>query len=380
MDQKNAKALIDKYLVGECTPEEQAQVETWYNQLAARQKDLPELPDYDVRNAQITAGLPPDPDAQPKVIRLWPRVAAAASILVFLGLGFYFYQQNKHQPQPAALMAKNDIKPGSNKAVLTLANGQRIILTGAKNGQLAAQGNTAINKTADGQVAYDAQFGKDNATPKLAYNTITTPRGGQYQVMLPDGSHVWLNAASSITFPTAFKGKDRAVAITGEVYFEVAHNKAMPFRVRSNGLTVEVLGTHFNINAYNDEPSMKTTLLEGSVRVTKGSRMAVIKPGEQATIADAGNIMVKNVDTEEVVAWKNGLFQFKNTDLPIVMRQLSRWYDVQVEYEGKMPQTVFNGKLHRNVNASQVLDILKYFNVNFRIEGSGSQKKIIVTP
>ncbi|MEO6524960.1 MAG: FecR domain-containing protein [Mucilaginibacter sp.] len=378
MDQKIAKALIDKYLAGECTSEEQAQVEIWYNQLAARQKDLLELPDYEVRNAQIMAGLPPDPDVQPKVIRLWPRIAAAASILLFLGLGFYFYQQNKHQP--SALMAKNDIKPGSNKAVLTLANGQRIILTGAKNGHLAAQGNTAINKTADGQIAYDAKAGKDNAAPKLAYNTITTPRGGQYQVVLPDGSHVWLNAASSITFPTAFKGKDREVAITGEAYFEVAHNKAKPFRVSSNGQTVEVLGTHFNINAYNDEPVMKTTLLEGSVRITKGSREALLKPGEQATIADAGNISVKAVDTEDVVAWKDGLFQFKNTDLPIVMRQLSRWYDVQVEYEGKMPQTVFNGKLHRNVNASQVLDILKYFNVNFRIEGSGNQKKIIVTP
>jgi len=379
MDRKIAKSLIDKYLAGQCTPEEQAQVETWYNQLAAQQKDKPELPNFEARNAQIKAGLPPDPAAQPKVVRLWQRIAAAASILLCLGLGLYYYNQKSH-PQPSALVAHNDIKPGSNKAVLTLANGQRIILTGAINGHLAVQGNTAITKKADGEVIYDAQAGTNKSYAELVYNTISTPRGGQYQVVLPDGSHVWLNAASSIRFPTAFTGKDREVAITGEAYFEVAHNKTKPFRVSSNGQTVEVLGTHFNINSYDDEPAIKTTLLQGSVRVTKDSRTALLKPGEQAVISDAGKIGVKNVDTEEVVAWKDGLFQFKDADLPVVMRQLSRWYDVQVDYEGKLPQTVFSGKLHRNVNASQVLDILRYFNVNFRIEGTGANKKIIVTP
>ncbi len=296
-----------------------------------------------------------------------------------LGLGINYYN-GKSQPKPEAKIAHNDIAPGSNKAVLTLANGRQIILNNARNGSLAAQGNTDFIKKGEGRLVYNAKANTDKATAELAYNTISTPRGGQYQVVLPDGSHVWLNAASSIRFPAAFTGKDREVAITGEAYFEVAHNKVKPFRVSVNGQTVEVLGTHFNINAYTDEPSMKTTLLEGRVRITKDNRVAMLKPGEQATIAGAGNFKIETVNTEEAVAWKDGLFQFKDATLLIVMRQLSRWYDVRVEYEGNMPKTVFSGKLHRNVNASQVLEILKYFNVNFRIEGTGVQKKIIVTP
>lgn len=375
MDKKVAKALIDKYLSGQCTPAEEAQVETWYNQLAGQQKDKPELPDYEARNAQIKAGLPPEPAAQPKVVRLWPHIAAAASILICLGVGIYYYNQTG-QPKPVVQMAHNVIAPGGNKAVLTLANGHRIILADVRDGQLAAQGNTVIIKKADGEVIYNYRTSRASASAELTYNTISTPRGGQYQVILPDGSHAWLNAASSIRFPTAFTGEDREVAITGEAYFEVAHDKAKPFRVNSAGQTVEVLGTHFNINAYDDEPTMNTTLLEGSVKITHGTELVLLKPGQQASTAyGTNNIRTKNTDAANAVAWKNGLFSFKQADIKTIMRQISRWYDLDIEYRGMVPDKKLSGEIYRSASGDEALQILKYAHIPFRVDG----KKIIIS-
>jgi transmembrane sensor len=262
-----------------------------------------------------------------------------------------------------------------------LANGSQVILNGAKNGAIAKQGNTTINKTEDGTVVYNkTSSNKGSSSAGLEYNELSTPRGGQYHLTLSDGTNVWLNAASSIKYPTAFKGNIRQVEITGEAYFEVVHNSSKPFRVMANGQIVQVLGTHFNINAYRDEPSIKTTLIQGAVKVSKGTISAILKPGQQSALTDAGNsstIRVSDhVNTDQVLAWTNGRFSFNNADIKTGMREIGRWYDVDIVYEGNVPNIVFIGEIYRNVNLSKVLEILRYSKVNFRIEG----KKIIVTP
>ncbi len=305
------------------------------------------------------------------------RVAAAAILVVCLGVSFFLFN-NKNESSIASTESneskKTELVPGRNTAVLTLADGSTIVLDDAKNGELANQGNTKIVKLNDGQLAYNAA--KETAGEVL-YNTMTTPRGGQYKLVLPDGSGVWLNAASSIRYPTAFHGRERKVEITGEVYFEVAKNAAKPFKVLVNEMEVEVLGTHFNINSYSDEANIQTTLLEGSVSISKGNNKKLLKPGQQAQLNNSGNIKIVNdVNIDAVMAWKNGYFSFENTDMTSVMRQISRWYDVDIVYEGKIPDRKFGGEILRSSNASQVLKILEESKVHFRIEG----KIIIVLP
>jgi transmembrane sensor len=313
-----------------------------------------------------------------KIKRLWPRIAAAASILVFLSVGgYFFFQKRAIPPNQVAQTKLQDLKPGRNQATLTLANGQKIILTKGLRGKLAQQGNTLVQINGSNAVAYTA--GKAETSTTVTYNTLTTKNGEQspYPLVLADGSKVWLNAASSITFPTAFNGNSREVKVTGEAYFEVAHNAAMPFRVSSNGQTVEVLGTHFDIKAYNDEAGISTTLLEGKVKVSKNNKVAILAPGQQAFIGYSGdNILVKDADTETAMAWRNGLFKYKLADIKAVMRDFARWYDVDIQYEGKIPAKTFTGELYRDINASEALQVLALTNVHFRIQG----KKIVVTP
>ncbi|SDE40244.1 FecR family protein [Mucilaginibacter pineti] len=307
---------------------------------------------------------------QPHSIRkvIWPRIVAAASIILCLSIGGYFLLR-KPSAQQTVRVSKNDIAPGGNKAILTLAGGQKIVLTGAKNGLLANQGNTRINKTADGQLVYDASKSESGTT---IYNTMTTPRGGQYHLTLADGTNVWLNAASSIKYPTAFNGDERLVEITGEAYFEVAHNAAKPFKVSSGGQTVEVLGTHFNINAYADEPAIRTTLLEGSVKLTINKQKAILKPGQQAFISGGNNdlIKIKAVDVNEVMAWKNGYFIFNDENIESIMRKISRWYDIDVTYQGDMTGKEFVGSVSRFKNASEVLRKLEATGIiHFKMDG-----------
>jgi transmembrane sensor len=307
---------------------------------------------------------------------VWPRIAVAASIILCLSAAVFFilHKAPIHQQIVRNEPLKNDLAPGGNKAILTLSTGKQIVLTGAHNGKLAQQGDAAVTKTADGQIVY--RKGDESATAEVSYNTTSTPRGGQFQVVLTDGTKVWLNAASSITYPTAFTGTDREVEITGEVYFEVAHNAAKPFRVKSNGQTVEVLGTHFNINAYEDEPVVTTTLFEGAVKVNKGTASALLKPGQQSSVTENNHAIriTDNVDLDQALAWKNGKFYFTNTDIGEVMRQVARWYDVDIEYKGKVPNMRLSGSCYRNLTASKALVILEYTGINFKIEG----RKIIV--
>jgi ferric-dicitrate binding protein FerR (iron transport regulator) len=268
---------------------------------------------------------------------------------------------------------KNDVAPGSNGAVLTLADGSVIVLDSAGEGKLAKQGNTSILKSG-GSVQYIAQAGTGGGS--LAYNTIATPRSRQFQLVLEDGTKVWLNAESSIRFPAAFDKKERRVDITGEAYFEVAKNANRPFTVSVNGMQVQVLGTHFNINSYNDEPAIHTTLLEGSVKVIKDKEARMLVPGQQAQLENNGGFnIVKNVNTSEIVAWKNELFSFHDTDLKNLMRQVSRWYDVEIVMPQNIAAVTFNGKISRKSNLSDVLKMLELTDeVSFSIEG----KKVIV--
>ncbi len=303
---------------------------------------------------------------------VWRKIGIAAVILLFAytGAHFYFYQpQKQFKKVVQKLPLHNDVLPGGNKAVLTLANGKKIILDNANTGVLAKQGSTDIDKTKDGQIIYKA-FNHGQNDQNITLNTVSTPRGGQYQVVLSDGSKVWLNAASSLRFPAVFKGKTREVEITGEAYFEVAKNAAMPFFVKTGRFVVEVLGTHFNIMAYNNESFIKTTLLEGAVKVRSGNSIHFLKPGQQALLNAQGQTkIIEDVDVDDETAWKNGLFQFKDAGIETVMRQAERWYNVTISYEGKIPVKQFTGRISRDVKVSELLNMLKYFGVNFRIDG-----------
>ncbi len=306
--------------------------------------------------------------------------AAASVVIIAAGIMlFYFLSQTSADKEPVATankshQYKNDVAPGMTGAILKLDDGSSIVLDNATDGKLATQGNMQVVKNG-GSLNY-IQDGVQNDQP-ISYNTIETPRGRQYQLLLEDGTKVWLNAASSIRFPVAFKGSERRVEITGEAYFEVAKNIEKPFRVAANGITVEVLGTHFNINSYADEATVNTTLLEGSVKVSKRDNQKILTPGQQAQINGRGDVKTeRNVNISEVMAWKDNQFSFENTDIKKLMRQLSRWYDVEVVFKNETAEPVtFIGDISRTVNLSTVLKMLEQTGeVRFEIEG----KKIIV--
>jgi len=310
-------------------------------------------------------------------ISYWRKIAAAAAILITLSLAtFYYFSKQKNTSDLV-----QDIAPGGSKAILTLANGKKIVLTDAKNGQLAELGNVVVTKLANGKIVYSVKPGKaGDASP----NTIETPKGGQYQVVLPDGSTVLLNAASVLSYPASFAGlKERRVLLKGEAYFEVAKvpmkgkevMQRMPFIVVTDNQEIRVLGTHFNVNSYSDEPQAKTTLIEGSVLVATAGDKKNLLPGQQA-IAGPKGLSVAEANIDEVLAWKNGYFMFESEDIESVMRKIARWYDVDVVYEGDKPKDRFGGTVSRFSNVSQVLRKLELTNkIHFRIE----ERRIIVT-
>ncbi|MBB5440933.1 ferric-dicitrate binding protein FerR (iron transport regulator) [Pedobacter sp. AK017] len=374
MNRKEAQELFDRYTANLCTPEERAIVERWY----AKESDLQQLPEVkDVSGAKNEiwdgvlkqAGLAEPARKSP--LRIW--ISSAAAVFILMAAGFYFYI-SKFSPAPLGKQQTiTDVMPGGDRAVLTLADGSTIILDQAKKGILASEGNTSVSKTGNGQLKYDVLKNGPGTKTAVTYNTVSTPKGGQYHVILPDGTGVWLNAVSSIKFPTSFANKERNVEITGEAYFEVKANAASPFIVKAGETNVRVLGTHFNVMAYADEVSVNTTLLEGRVKVFAGKNVSTIMPGQQAVTAK-GMIHVANVDVEEAIAWKNGYFYFKDADVKTVMRQISRWYDVDVEYKGTDSETAFSGKMHRNVNISKVLEMLSYFKIDYKIIDSRFHK------
>lgn len=320
--------------------------------------------------------------------RSWTSWAAAAIILIAASIGIYRYNQSSNTTVTAtesgAQQPANDIAPGQDGAILVLSDGRQVLLDSLGNGVVAQEGETTV-RIQNGQLVYDAAA----RSTEVLYNTMTTPKGRQYRLVLPDGSQVWLNAASSITYPTTFSasgGKERRVAITGEAYFEVnpqrstVNGERIPFIVTKGDLEVQVLGTHFNVNAYDDEQDIKVTLLEGKVKVTHSANRQpstlILLPGQQAIATTDPGLRTTRPDLDAVMAWKNGKFQFNRTPLTEVLRQLSRWYDVEIEYQGEVPKVFFAGKIGRDLNLSQVLILLNKMEVNFKIEG----KKLIVMP
>ena len=306
----------------------------------------------------------------------WFRYAAA--IIILLGTGLYFFTTNKQLNSEKSTIARStgaDIEPGKEGAVLTLIDGSKMLLDSLGNGVVTTQNGTKV-LLQNGQLIYKAG---NSSKAAIGYNTMATPKGRQFQLVLPDGSKVWLNAASSIRYPTVFTGNERKVEVTGEAYFEVVKIAASPFRVKVNDETeVEVLGTHFNVNSYKNEESINTTLLEGSVSVKNSSGKLVLQPGQQARVA--GNEKIKlfaEVDVEKVMAWKNGVFNFEDATLEEVMRQLERWYDIDVVYEKNIPRLEFYGKMGRDLNLAAVLRGLEKSNVHFRMEEG---RKLVVLP
>ncbi|WP_298737747.1 FecR family protein [uncultured Chitinophaga sp.] len=382
--------LLQRYLDGQCSPEEVAELYAWLRTseahrplLAAMQQEFEQVMQ---QPQQVPAALSDRVEARlmqdisrKKVRPLFSRyrVAAAAVILLAMAGGFWWLasvsrtaQQSLPAKEIAAVHKDNDVAPGTSKAMLTLADGSTVTLDSAGN-QVIQQGKTLVQQS-NGQLQYAAK-GKGEA---IGYNTLTVPRGGQFNIVLPDGSHVWLNAASTLRFPTAFTGKQRVVELQGQGYFEIKKDVARPFIVKVNTTEVQVLGTRFDIMAYDDEKSLNTTLLEGAVRMKQGLIQQQLAPGQQAVLDyNSGRMSVRAVDVDEVVAWKTGFFEFDNAAISVIMRQLSRWYDVEVSYLNNNSNRLFGGRISRNLPLSEILHMLEANGAKFNLEG----RRLMVT-
>jgi ferric-dicitrate binding protein FerR (iron transport regulator) len=411
--------LIYRYIRDELTAEEQVRLQQWVNGSATNRQFFTEVTqpgklfsesmmreELDERiqldqawQKLLAKGLPANTittapyGRKAKVFRIrFILYAVAASVALFILAGVYLYNRPVH---PAVVQTttrpQHDVAPNTNQPMLTLADGRVVPLNSNSSGTLATQGNVTIARNANGDIIY-SQANANNPQGREAFNSISVPKGGNVvSLVLADGTKVWLNAASSIRYPTAFSGEERKVEMTGEAYFEVAHvalqKKAMPFVVQKGTMQVTVLGTHFNVNSYDDEDNLKVTLLEGKVKVDQsapgkrggaGNQSAILKPGEQAVVtADARLTVHDNVDMESVMAWKNGLFVFDNSSTEAIMRQVQRWYNVNVVYQGDVKHWTFNGQISRYSNVSKVLDLMEATGtVHFKIE----DRTIYVTP
>ena len=366
MHPKNLQELLKKYREGTCTEEEKALLESWY--ITYNAHDPNEIPQH-VRDEHLNEVWKSLPIHENKVRRMaWLKIAAAAVLLTAFATTLYLYiKKPVTAPANKQQVANNQIIPGSNKAILTLNDGRKISLTDAANGHIAEEAGITVTKKADGQLLYTVS---DNGSGGAnTFNTVETPRGGQYQVVLPDGTIVWLNAATSLRFPTKFSSVERTVYLDGEAYFEVAHNKSCPFRVALNGQQVEVLGTHFNVMAYKEESTIRTTLLQGSVKLTAPVGSILLEPGQQGYITKSNAFTRENVDVTIATAWKDGLFKFNGVGLHTLMRQISRWYDIEIEYEPGLKDDVVFGTISRTSDLSKLLHILELGGVHFRLNG-----------
>jgi transmembrane sensor len=402
--------LFNKYTANTCSPEEQAELWALLQELSGQQDllfhEMQALWNKERSGVQASDSVDwtfirqrmqvemhvaqqgniaiENPRIRSRRVYTMRRWLVAAAVLLLLAAGAFYWMNLDSGKISPVVKTPIDIAPGKDGAVLTLADGTRLVLDSMNSGVVATQNGTQV-LLQNGQVVYHT--GKTTGAPQ--YNTMSTPRGRQFQLLLPDGTKIWLNAASSITYPTFFEGTERRVQVTGEVYFEVAKDPRLPFRVEVNKqATIEVLGTHFNVNAYSNETAMKTTLLEGSVLVRSavdGRQSAVLKPAQQAELTHglpAGRqgaqlTIHENADIDKVMAWKNGLFNFDKVPITEVMKQIERWYDITVVYETGVPDIEFFGELSRNISLTDLVDALKDVGVRFRIEEG---RKLVVLP
>ncbi len=372
MTSEEYRLLFEKYLDGRASPEEVDIIMSYQDQFEYSEfssEDHMRFKDIQSRILmRLNSSIKVESVSKIRNIRWWAYAAAVALLAIT------FYQNYKAKPLQNGLAQKiafkNDIAPGSATAILTLSNGRTIVLNQTKNETVINQNNSIITKTINGLIQYETLAGFDSNN-SIEYNTVSTAKGGQYIVVLPDGTKVWLNAASSLKFPTAFIGSERKVELTGEGYFEVAKDKSKPFKVEFNKQEVTVLGTHFDIMAYNDEEQTATTLLEGSVKISKGNVLKVLHPGEQAISLNTQNTMsIQQGKIDEVMAWKNGYFLFKDANIQLIMRQIARWYNVDVTYVGNLQDKVYGGRVSKSKNISEILNNLELTGtIHFKIEG-----------
>lgn len=377
MQNQDAKEIIERFKAGAATPQDTVLLEDWLlNYNADESSSLTDL-DLEKSQGRVLAMLEKRIVVK-KSIRLWSPIGVAAAVIITVLLaGLFFYSPNDKVSSSQSLVRDTEINPAGSGATLTLSNGKKIKLSASGIGQMATESGVKITKTSDEQIIYTT--GDKDADPTMV-NTLATARGETYRVVLPDGSAVWLNAESSITYPISFRGaKARTIKLVGEGYFEIKKDKAHPFIVKSGGQQVEVLGTHFNIRAY-DHLNIKTTLLEGSVRLSTYVRndlvaQSMLKPGEQAVVK-GNSISIAAADIGQAVAWKNGNFSFNGEGIQSIMKELERWYNIEVVYEGTPTQELYYADLSRYKNIAEVLSLLEDAKgVHFKIQG----RRVIVT-
>jgi transmembrane sensor len=379
MNNEEYLAIYEKFLAGTASPAEIRRIHDYQDSFRLRQEQEPAsaaekgLEARLLARIRVSAGIKDNNSPLLRRISTWLRPAAAAVFLLAAAGLFLFRNTQHHPPTPAAQPVAahhQDIPPGGNKAILTLADGQQIALTDAPNGAIRKYDNITIKKESNGRLTYVMGNNK-TATSQNTTNTITTPRGGQYEVTLPDGTKVWLNALSSLSFPLSFTGSQRQVRLTGEAYFEVSPDKTHPFLVETSHTEVHVLGTSFNVKAYSDETMTTTTLVTGAVKVANGHNQHVLQPGQQSLADRQGSLAVSAASIEEAIAWKDGYFVFHNASIRDIMRQASRWYDVNIQYEVNTEDLQFGGRISRFSNISELLKNLELTgSVHFSIEGN----------
>ncbi|PWS28598.1 hypothetical protein DHW03_01740 [Pedobacter yonginense] len=370
MTKTEYRSLYEKYLNGNCTAEELEALQNYTDDftLAEPEEISPEKAEQLYSKLRLAI----QDQEQIKTRPLYWKLSIAASLILILFVGLmYAFHDTKQAPAPSLSKAVKTIVPGSNKAVLTLGDGRTIILNNAGTGEIATENGTQVRKDADGLLSY--QVG-ETVSEALVYNTVSIPRGGQYSLILPDGSKVWLNAETKLRFPNRFVGDKREVELDGEGYFEIAKNKQKPFFVKANGVSVKVLGTHFNVMAYKDEPLVRTTLVEGSVMLTAAGQSVYLIPGQQGLFSKNG-LRVSNADIEGDLAWKNGYFVFNEESLATIMHKISRWYNVDIEMLTNNKLT-YTGSVSKFKNIDEVLKVLSLTGtVKFKIE----ERRVIVS-
>jgi len=369
MEKSDIQRLIRKYLSGECSPEERELISRWYaDELHTREEEVKIEDSQKIKREIWQKVIRNRPELKERKRRRKFWIPAAAVILIGFLITYQLHRMSRPDSDPRELVDEElKVVPGGNEALLTLENGKQYFLSDEAEGILDEDRNWIIRKPKEGLISFESQ--NPAASLNLLTNRIETPKGGMYQLVLPDGSKAWLNSASSISFPSNFSQKERRISVKGEVYLEVEKDSARPFRVETPYQKIEVLGTKFNINAYEDEPYTRTSLLEGSVKVHGAEKEAVLQPGLEMRTSKEGEDKVDEADLEAILAWKEGLFQFDRVELDVLMRQLGRWYDVEIEYLGAYPQDEFVGKIERSEDIHNILDILQAGEVNVTLKG-----------